>query len=279
MKYYRFFAVLFVLFLISTNVCAQESQCLDLNSDQKRVYEEALTSVYSYDCCDETIGDCLKAEKPCKLATLLAGDVCRMAKNNSSVKAIKRSIELRSLIMGPSASVVEIPMYTENVWGNPKAKVVLSVYLCARCPYCAKHVPALVKRIENSPLKEKVALNLRLFPIKSNENSTPAAIAVESAAMLGKAWPYLIKNYEQFEHFNGENAITWATDLGLDAEKFKQNQADKNIRMRVVESKKEGLTHTVSSTPTFFINGRRIDAVYDEDLIFSMIEEALLNNP
>ena len=260
--------------MISAAAFAQTPSCDGLSGDAKTVAQKVMDTAYTYDCCDDTIAACLKEPKPCKLAMRLANEVCRLAAAGKTEKEIKHILEQRSITMTNVSAPAKIAVEPEHLWGNPKAKTVLSVYLCGRCPYCSRHVPALIHALEKSDLKDKVAVNLRLFPIKSHDNSTPAALAIESAAQLGKGWPFLIKLYENFDNYANDKLAGWAKEVGLDEAKFNESSQAASIREKVVQSKKEGLTNSVESTPTFFLNGRKVQGTFDVDSLMSMLEEA-----
>lgn len=276
MKKYKFTIMLFIsLLLCCTSAYAQTPACDALSPEAKAVAQKVMSSAYPYDCCDETIEKCIKAIKPCKLATLLANETCRLAGLGKSEKDIKHILDQRAMSMGNLSAPAKIEIRKEHLWGNPDAKVVLSIYLCGRCPYCSRHVPALVKALDKSPLKDKVALNLRMFPIKSHDNSTPAAMAIEAAAQMGQAWPYLLKLYENFASYDNSKLASWAKELNMDEAKFTALSKDSSVRDIVVTSKKEGLTNNVESTPTFFINGHKVQGTFDVDTMMSMLEEAV----
>ncbi len=254
---------------------AQTPACDALTGDAKAVAQDVMTTAYPYACCDETIAACLKSSPSCKLPKLLANETCRLAAAGKSAKDIKHILDQRAMSMGQLTPPAKIEKRPEHLWGNPNAKTVLSIYLCGRCPYCSRHVPALIEALEKSPLKEKVAINMRLFPIKSHDNSTPAALGIEAAAQMGQAWPFLLKVYKNFDQYSNENLAKWAIELGMDLEKFGTLSQDAATRNIVVTSKKEGLTNQVESTPTFFLNGHKIQGTFDVESILSMLEEAV----
>lgn len=263
-----------LLSLTPSLAVAQTPLCDSLDEKAAAVSKDVMNAAYLYDCCDDTIAKCLKQAPECKLSIRLADETCRLAKTGKSSAEIRHILDQRAMTMTAVTQPAKIAIQKDHLWGNKDAKVVLSVYLCGRCPYCSRHVPALIQALETSPLKEKVAINLRLFPIKQHENSTQAALAIEAAAKLDKAWPFLLKLYENFDSFTPEMSTSIAKDLQLDTEKFAALVQDAGIRNAVVTSKKEGLTNQVESTPTFFLNGRKVQGTFDVDSIMSMLEEA-----
>ena len=264
--------------LIAGQAFAQTPKCDALTAENKSIAQSALQEIKSYGCCTDSVASCLsKKDDACKLPALLADDICIQISKGKKLSDIKEALTQRAKTMSPDAKIHTIDIKPEHIWGNPESKVVLSVYLCGRCPYCSRHVPLLIHTLENSPLKDKVAVNLRYFPIKSHDNSTPAALAIEAAARMGKAWPYLIKSYENFDAFTLNKITVWGQELNLDLEQMKSLMKDPDVRKTVADSKKEGLVNGVTTTPTLFLNGRRIEGAFDVDTIMSMLEEALLN--
>lgn len=271
------FLAVFLFLCMVGQAFAQTSKCDALKPEDAATAQSALKTIHAYGCCTDAIDKCLaKNDKTCKIPQLLADEVCSMTAKGYKADKIKEVIESRAQTMAPDAQIYPIDIKPEHVWGNPEAKVILSVYLCGRCPYCSRHVPLLIRTLENSAFKDNVAVNLRYFPIKSHDNSTPAALAIESAARMGKAWDYLIKSYDQFDAFTLNQIMVWSKELGMDTEQMKTLMKDAEVRKVVAESKKEGLVNGVTTTPTMFLNGRRIEGNFDIDTVMSMIEEALL---
>ena len=266
---------LLVFLFTATTAFAQTPKCDALTGNAKTVAQGVLDTASPYACCDDTISACLKSAQPCKLAIRLADEVCRFAAAGKNAQDIRHILDQRSMAMTDLMPAAKIEMRPEHVWGNPQSKVVLSVYVCGRCPFCSRHIPALIHALEQSDIKDKVAINLRLFPIKSHDNSTPAALAIEAAAQMGKAWPYLLKEYENFDSFSLASLPVWAKELELEEAKFSELSKDPKIRDLVVASKKEGLTNKVDSTPTLFLNGHKIQGSFDVESIMSMLGEAL----
>ena len=274
MKKVMFLAGLLTM-LFAGNAFAQAPNCDKLDDAGRQTAQQAMDKIHAYGCCTDTVSACLKQDEACRSPRYLADEICRLAGNGKKLSDIEEAADRRAKAMDANGKVYPIEIMPEHIWGNPDAKVTLSVYLCGRCPYCSRHVPLLIKTLENSTLKDKVALNLRYFPIKSHTHSTPAALAIEASAQLGQAWPYLLKSYENFDAFSLAKITVWGQELGLDTEKMNALMKDPKIRESVAASKKEGLTNGVTTTPTFFLNGRRIEGTFDVEAIMSMLREAV----
>lgn len=254
---------------------AQAASCDSLDAKSLQVAKAAFGQIHGYGCCTDTVESCLNKAAECKSVSFVADEICRLSSKGKKADEIKEIIDLRAKAMAADARIYDIEVKPKHIWGNPDSKVVLSVYLCGRCPYCSRHVPLLIHTLEKTALKDQIAVNLRYFPIKSHDNSTPAALAIEAAAQLGKAWPYLLKSYENFDAFTLNQIHVWAQEIGMDKDAFASQMKDAATRSTVSKSKKEGLVNGVTTTPTFFINGRRIEGKFDVDSIVSILKEEL----
>ena len=226
MKKIGFAFVLFVLLSFPLTVFAQASECDSLSGQANEAAQKLLASIKSYGCCTDTIAACLqKGDQTCVVPKLLANEVCFQTSKGKKPADIEELIAQRTRTMASDAKVYPIEVKPEHIWGNPESKIILSVYLCGRCPYCSRHVPLLIRTLDQSPLKDKIAVNLKYFPIKSHDNSTPAALAIEASAQMGRAWDYLIKSYDNFDAFT-LGKIVYIPDLILNF--------PKSLRSRVV---------------------------------------------
>lgn len=267
----KYFIVAFAM-CIPVIAHAQQSACTSLEEGEKVVVQEVLDTAYAYDCCDETLTKCLQKSSVCPLVTSLQEQVCRHAHSKKTAKEIKRILDQRALTMtdpNPVAIARDEGLY----WGNPEAKSVLSIYLCGRCQYCAKYIPILLETLRSRKILDKVAVNIRMFPIKSHAHSTQSALGIEAASRLGKGKEYLLLSYKHFNDFDPKEQSAWAQELGLNVEAFDAMMKDEKTRERLVLSKKEGLKNGVESTPSLFINGKKIRSAFDLEDIIAMLQE------
>jgi len=253
---------------------ALDDACADLTKDQLALAGSLKAKVYCYDCCDETVAKCLKKKKPCKLAVRLSNEICLRVKKGQDEKKILGALDKRAKSMMPGAKTYEIDTSALDTWaGETSSKVVLTAYMCARCPYCAKITPRLHKLVTNGRLKGKVKVHVRIFPIKSHKDAVPGALAMAAAAKGGKFWPYLLKLYKEFDSYGVDKLVPWAKDVGLGVKAFKDAMGAPETRKLVENSKKEGLKNGVEGTPTFFINGRKYTADQGIEFFADALEE------
>lgn len=257
---------------ISFPALAQTPTCDALQGPKKAVATAVLTSQHPYECCDDTIQACLQQKPVCLLARRLANDVCRRAGAGQSQADIERALARRATSM---TSTQRVPIDTSKFEpaGAADAKVQVTGYLCARCPYCSRLLPTLYQSVTQGTLKDKARLHFRLFPIRSHEGSTEGGLALVAAQRLGKFWPFVLHLYRNFDGFDVAKLPDAAEQNGMSRDEFVRLMNDPASRELLTESKKEGVRNKVGATPTFFINGRPYSADLDMATLQDVIEE------
>ncbi|HQP35899.1 MAG TPA: thioredoxin domain-containing protein [Polyangiaceae bacterium] len=257
---------------ISFPALAQTPTCDALQGPKKAVATAVLTSQHPYECCDDTIQACLQQKPVCLLARRLANDVCRRAGAGQSQADIERALARRATSM---TTTQRMPIDTSKFEpaGAADAKVQVTGYVCARCPFCSRLLPALHQSVTQGALKDKARLHLRLFPIRTHEGSTEGGLALVASQKLGKFWPLLLHLYRNFDGFDAARLPEAAEQNGMNRDEFVRLMNDPASRELLTESKKEGVRNKVGATPTFFINGRPFSADLDMATLQDVIEE------
>lgn len=267
--------LIFLLVIILPAILNAQNICDTLPEKEKQVAKAILSSQHPYDCCDDTIENCLKTKPECKLPVRLANFICKKVLSGQDEKNIIRSLEKRAMSMMKTGKKYEFDLKNAPFVGNTNSKIQLVTYICARCPFCSKLIPQIYKEITEGKLKDKVALYVRLFPLKLHKYSTEANIAVLAASEQGKFWEYLLHLYKNFDNFKPCLLSEWAQDVGLSKSSFETALNSSNFKENLTDSKKEGLRNNVDSTPTFFINGRKYVGDLDLETIIDVLEEEL----
>lgn len=259
--------------VIAFPVWAQTARCNGLKGPQRDAAMQVLRSAHPYDCCDDTLLECLTRKPVCPLAVRLANDVCRRAGTGQSPQDIERELARRAAsTMSPKVSIDVSPDITS---GDASAPVEIVAYLCGRCPYCAKLTPQLHESVTSGKLKGKAKLVVRPFPIRSHKHSTILAKAMLAAARMGQFWPYLLHLYAHFDRFDPEKFVECAAKSGLDPERFRALLEDSSLERDLIASKKEGVRNKVDATPTLFINRRKYEAELSLAAVEDFVEERL----
>ena len=77
------------------------------------------------------------------------------------------------------------------------------------------------------------------------------------------------------DELSPRDLIRYAAELGLDVDRFRDDLRQRHHAARVAEDVASADASGVSGTPTFFVNGRRHDGVYDVEALSSEIKGAL----
>lgn len=264
-----------VLAVLGPGVQAQTPACDALAPPQRALAERLLATEHPYECCDDTLARCLAAPRVCALTVRLADYICRRVAAGQDEARIRRALSRRARSMVGGEGSAEILLDPATSLGPESAPVTVTVYACARCPYCSKLVPALVREVREGGLRGKVRLVFRTFPIRGHEGSTEGGLAFVAAAEMGRFWELLLLAYGRFDEFSPDRLLEWAAEAGLDREAFAARLGDPATREKLVASKKEGVVNRVEETPTVFINGRRWVGDLSIGEILDAVEEEL----
>jgi protein-disulfide isomerase len=117
-------------------------------------------------------------------------------------------------------------------------------------------VPVLEQVLEQYPQEVKVVY--KNFPLKSHKYSRLAAAAVIAADRQGKFWEFHDLLYKNSKHLNDQKIQEIAIILGLDKKRFLNDLSDPQIQEIIDQELSEAARLGVNSTPTVFINGKRL---------------------
>lgn len=162
----------------------------------------------------------------------------------------------------------------------PDSSVYFVEFLDFECEGCRAVYPAVEQL--RAEYGDRVNFVLRYFPLRSHFNAERAARAVEAAAQQGQLEAMYRKMYETQADW-GEQRVPadqvfrgFAQQLGLDMTAFDATYEDPATLERVRLDIADGTALGVQRTPTFFLNGERIQPRSYEDLS-TALDKALQN--
>lgn len=164
-----------------------------------------------------------------------------------------------------------------HVKGNSEATVVLTEYSDFQCPACAQFQPVL-KDIVNE-FGDKLKFEYKHYPLPIHPLAIPAARAAEAAGQQGKFFEFHDALFEnQAEWSNSANPMVnfmvYANDIGLDTAQFKRQYGSSILREKVRSEQLEGMNLNITGTPTFYLNGVKMEIKTFEDF-YNQIAEAV----
>lgn len=169
--------------------------------------------------------------------------------------------------------------------GSDSAKVKLVEFSDLECPACLNAEP-VVKKIRASYSPDQLQFIYRHFPLSQHPHSRQVASLAEAAGEQGKFWEMHDKLFETqttWAKMNNDKATTFFMDLvkqlNLDENKVKKALDENTYLSKINDDLTEGQRLGVDSTPTFYLNGRKVDIQLSyDDLTAAVTEEIKKQN-
>lgn len=173
----------------------------------------------------------------------------------------------------------------DKVKGNPEAKVELIEYGDFSCPACGAIHPIVEQAIQS--YQDDIVFTFRHFPLERlHPNAVAAHRAAEAAANQGKFWEMYDLLYQrqqvwtrQGSGVSVEGAIEtfkqFATELNLDMEQYQADTQSQETFNAIDLDIQSGNQLGVSGTPTFFLNGEKINNPRSYEELAAVIEQAI----
>lgn len=162
----------------------------------------------------------------------------------------------------------------DHVLGSSRAPVTLVEYGDFECPYCGAAYP-IVKSVARR-LGPELRFVFRNFPLRElHPHAELAAEAAEAAGAQGVFWKMHDLMFEHQSDLSGGALVRYAAIAVPDPQRWVVDMHERSFNARVREDLASGARSGVRGTPTFFINGVRHDAAYDEVSLILALEDAL----
>lgn len=161
---------------------------------------------------------------------------------------------------------------------SDSAKVTLIEYGDFECPACAAYFLAIKQLYEE--FGKDLRIVHRFFPLTNiHKNAMLAAQTAYAAGLQNKFWEMHDKLYENQESWSNtspkDTFIGYAKDLKLDLEKFKTDLDSDSTKQFIDSERSKAASIGINSTPTFFVNGYRIQNPAGYDAFKKIIQDAL----
>jgi predicted DsbA family dithiol-disulfide isomerase/uncharacterized membrane protein len=154
--------------------------------------------------------------------------------------------------------------------GPADATVAIVEFSDFQCPFCAEAFRDLRDIMR---ARHDVSITFRHYPLDATCNShlkrslhpdaCLAARAAECAGQQERFWEYHDVLFENHDHLERESLFRYARELHLDLAAFRHCLDAPATLERIREDIEAGGRVGVASTPTLFINGRRIEGALD----------------
>ena len=168
-----------------------------------------------------------------------------------------------------------LPVGPRDHTAGPKdAPLTLVEYGDFQCPHCRKAYP--IVRAAQEQLGKKLRFVFRHFPLtRIHPEAEHAAEASEAADRQGAFWKMHDILFERQFALDDDSVISYAQELGLDADRIRGELDAGTYTDRVREDFMSGVKSGVNGTPTFFINGERYDGSWDLESLVAALDGVL----
>ena len=168
-----------------------------------------------------------------------------------------------------SNSIVAASVHNGNIadhtTGSETNKILLVEYGDYQCPSCAGAHPNIKTILDE--YGDDITFVFRNFPLTSmHPNARAAAAAAEAAGLQDKFWEMHDMLYEKQNDWSSLDASertiifnSYATSLGLELDKFETDFAGEDVNKKISFDLALGKKVGTTATPTFFLNGDKID--------------------
>ncbi|QOV33420.1 thioredoxin domain-containing protein [Streptomyces ferrugineus] len=160
-----------------------------------------------------------------------------------------------------------------------KSELTIVEFLDFECEGCGAFHPVVEKLREE--YGDRVTFVARYFPMPGHRNGELAARAAEAAAQQGKFEEMYDKlfttqrEWGESQEWKQDVFRGYAKQLGLDMGKFDAALADPEVAGRVQDDQRDGLGLGVQGTPTFFVDGAKVDTPASYEAFKALIDARL----
>ena len=169
---------------------------------------------------------------------------------------------------------------SNNVYGKADSKVTLTEYVDFQCEGCLAYYPTV--RTVKEAYKDTVRFEIKNFPISSShKNALAAASAAQAAAKQSKFFEMhdtLFNNQKEWE--SSEDRVKlfegYAEAIGLNMDQYRKDYSSKETSAIVRADLKEVQALGGDGTPTFALNGKKIETPDNTvDALSAVLDKAL----
>jgi protein-disulfide isomerase len=210
-------------------------------------------------------------EKSCPSATALAKFGVQKYKEGLSKDQVTDAIIDKYIAENVPPAVFDLSKGPYK--GNPKAKVVIVEFADFECPHCAVMKNVLKELFEKH--NQDLVIYFKQFPLPFHANAKLASQATLAAHKQGAFWQMHDLIFDNQSTLNPEIFKNFATQLGLNVEKFLADMNDPAIQVEIENQMKEGMQNGLTGTPTVFINGRLYRGETNVEKLSAKVLEAL----
>jgi protein-disulfide isomerase len=237
----------------------------------------ALKMMRSEECacgCEMKIAECRVKDHSCAISRKLGNAVVKDVSAGKTEAAIRA--HLKKIANEPPPQLddpVKILTTGDPVRGPANARVTIVEFSDFQCPFCSKAVSETKAIMRQFP--KDVKFVFKQFPLDDHAQAEFGAEAALAAQAQGKFWEMHDLMYAGYPNLSRTRVLGYARKLGLDMKRFTAEVDSHKYKARVHAEEQQGEAAGVGGTPTFFINGKKLNDTFDVATVAPLIRQEL----
>ncbi len=158
--------------------------------------------------------------------------------------------------------------------GSARSPITIIAFLDFQCPYCARSTSVLKELTDLYP--KELRLVIKNSPLNIHPDAKLLHEAAMAAAAQGKFWEMYAALYtRQTKKIDVDGLTQLAKSLGMNAEAFRRDLNSHRYLPLVERDRLEARALGVEYTPTFFVNGKKIEGFASFPMLKQAVDDEL----
>jgi hypothetical protein len=222
----------------------------DLTEAEKTLWIDMVNDQLS-PCGDpQSVAKCATEQRKCGACVTAARYLARLVTDGYDRAALTEQYRSRF----GAQDKRDIPIEDSPSRGADMAKVTIVEFSDFQCPHCGAAHPETARLLRE--FDGQVRLVYKYFPLSGHSRALPAARAAEAARAQGKFWEMHDKLFENQRELEDEDIKKYASQIGLDMDRFERDWNAESTLQRVEADRQLGIKLGIEATPSFFIDSR-----------------------
>lgn len=185
-----------------------------------------------------------------------------------------------SFVSGPAPTTgVEladgVDVSHDPVLGSADAPITIVEFSDFECPFCSRFATQTAPALRRQ-YGDRIRWIFVNYPLQSiHPNAYEAALAGECAAEQGRFWPFYDELFSGRHPLSRSGYVDAAEAIELDQERFETCYGNADHAEEVALDIKEGEKFYILGTPTFYVNGKRMEGAQRPEA-FAVVIDSLL---
>jgi protein-disulfide isomerase len=229
-----------------------------------------LDDEFCYCGCPHTLGQCLRNHKSCQHAKRAASLAAAMAAGGAQSSDIIITLSKYYLSFRSPRQTFELD--ARMCQGPKSAPITMVEFSDFECPYCGAARPVLEKFVASH---KNVRLCYAPLPLQMHAHAIPAGQAALYARDHGKFWQMHDLLFENQRHLTVETIKSLAKQIGLDPAALQKVFDSHKYVDELEKSRSVAREAGVDSTPTVFVNGRKMGLAPKAEFLEQAVQDEL----